>query len=214
MNLTLLNPALMADINYETKTVLAATAQLLGFIMQQFCEYGVTLSLKAELSDLDGLVDPEKAHSDVDFALLNVLEDPVVKIIVASNRRMDELIDTLMNLNAMDRWEAMHDDVANELAEDVYYRFEMLDLEVTGYNCNIININMAYLYTNYMIYIMAKLCGNGGIDIDVEGEHYWENPFRDLDPELLDRENINVSLLYHLILERQAEDRQLEHFFR
>lgn len=194
---------------YNKEITLPATAIMLGFINFSFCEYGMKLAMEKELADLKGSVDPA-TFTGIEFDLLDNLNDPAIRVMLEDVNAIDDTIRVLLLINSMDELETMSDEEAADLANEIHNSFTCDPLPAKNYNDVLCDINFLYQTTTYTIYLMALLLTSGGIDLDHHRESDYGDDFScDMDLELLDRKDKNVSLLYDLIISRKRQQQRM-----
>lgn len=171
---------------------------VLSFIVSEYCKYGFLLAYEKDLSDLKGLVRPDSISSE-DFELLEVVDDPAVKLLLRSIDKVINCSKTFFLINNLDELEVMENDEYNQLASDNYHIY-IFDWENKSYQDVLINLNAVYFTIARLLYHTASQLRQNEIELPDE---FYDDEFLDKYEELLEQKvyanDKNVGLLYELI---------------
>ncbi len=171
---------------------------VLSFIVSEYCKYGFLLAYEKDLSDLKGLVKPDSISAE-DFELLEVVDDPVVKLLLRSIDKVINCSKTFFLINNLDEFEVMQNDEYNQLASDNYHIY-IFEWENKDYQDVLINLNAVYFTIARLLYHTASQLQHNEIEMPDE---FYDDEFLDKYEELLDQKvyanDKNVALLYDLI---------------
>lgn len=191
----------------------------MNFVVCRLMEECFFLAFEKELSDLKGLV---KANSyceadetitvlDVELSLLDVLDDPVIKVLMGSVHRVLECSRTFRMINGLESFDLIGDDKCYDFAAGLYYSYDTDEAdEEKGYGDR-----LYALYSHYMIFQMvlshcACLFMFKKLEAYKEADAIYFDRTDDLFEDKIETEDRNARLLLSLVAGLQEDIRGLE----
>lgn len=183
---------------------------VLSFIINELCKNGFMLAYEKDLSDLKGLIEPDSISPD-DFELLDAVDDDVVQVLLGSIDKVIKCSKTYFLINNLDELEVMENEEYNSLASDNYYTY-IIDWESKSYKDLLYNLNAVYFSISQLLY--HTICQIKLDEVEIPEEMYDEflDKYSDLLRGKLHSDDKNISLLYDLIIDLNADLGEVDKF--
>lgn len=188
-------------MHFDRDVLLRAIPQIMSFCLSTVSEFAMKLAMADQLRDLkgliSGLIDPE-----IDFELLEALNDPLINHLLSSSYMIDQRIDRFCLINNLDRENVM---LVGDTTEYAYSFFNHTIIDVLDGDKHqeiVSNMEFVYLSLGFVMYLTAWAYTDDRINSDFDG--FDMNCIFDSEPldwRLLDLDDKNVSLLYELAAE-------------
>lgn len=195
----------MDEMENQQEIINAAIAHVITWMAIRMMTTALSLAFDAGLFDLKEYMSPKDLAEiygdqvtgclDVERDLLEIVEDPDVKTVVASMEQLFEFADSYRMINGIDDLEEEIDDAAEDLASNIY--------EVEPFN-ETLNFGQQktrecdnYFWYHLCIWRCIKILSTGCIDFYDDADELLERHYAFLDKEVTS-DNRNAALLYDL----------------
>jgi hypothetical protein len=203
----------------EINIVKGSIWHVLNFLTMTVIEYGLTLAMERELADLKGLVRPDAISEsedrdagictlDIELELLGLLDDPAIKIILETIKKLLDCAKTYRIVIGLDVEELVAEDRYNDMAGDTWHS---MYYEIFGNTYEEILGDIPCLYDalGFMIYICVCQLKHQQWDVFDFVEEEYGKCMMEVFKGAVSVENNRAQLLIDLITDIQMDSMRI-----
>jgi hypothetical protein len=211
-------------MNWEQETIKGTTYHTLNYIVLDLMGYCFRLAFEKELGDLKGLVDPDSICGlmddgtpgdwDVEYELLDNLEDEAVKLLMNSIKRLIECREVLRMINNLEAEEVVTDEYAIDEATHICWCADFEQPKDESYTEMVLGTALMYTNFHYRLFVCAFMFMQNKVDVDDEEMcAALDDNLADILNDRMVTEDKNARLLLDLIQDLNGHERLIDHYY-